>query len=196
MTPLRRGPVGARDHSDRLSRFLALVLRHKPETAGVTLDSAGFVDIDALARGLAQQPGWSSVTPEAIRTLAEYDPRRYEIVGDRIRARYGHSVPIDAPGRPVTPPEWLYHGTSPDALEAIREHGLHPADRQFVHLSATRQDALAVGQRHSPDAVVVTVLARRASDDGVIFYQASPGIYLTRALSPQFLSLPDANKPA
>lgn len=192
MMPQRRGSAPSpHERGDRLSRFLALILRHRPESAGVTLDSSGFVDIDALARGLAAQPGWSSVTAETIRALAEQDSRRYEIAGDRIRARYGHSVPIETLGAAVVPPEWLYHGTSPDALDAIRTEGLRPEDRQFVHLSATRQDALAVGQRHSPHAVVITVLARRASEAGIAFYQASSGIYLTRAVPPQYISLPD-----
>lgn len=176
---------------DRLSKFLALVLRHKPETVGVALDPAGFVDLEALAAAIAGQPGWAGTTAEAIRKLAEQDPRRYEVAGGRIRARYGHTVPIDTPGTPVIPPEWLYHGVAAGAAETVRESGLHPVDRQFVHLSATRQDARAVAERHASDAVVFTILARRASESGVAFFHASPGIYLTRHVPPQFLHLPN-----
>lgn len=181
-------PTG--EGADRLSRFLALVLRHKPESIGITLDPSGFVEIEALAKAIAGQPGWSQASESAIRAAAAQDARRYEIDGTRIRARYGHSVPIEAPGTAVVPPEWLYHGTSPEALDVIRRDGLTPQGRQFVHLSATRQDALAVGRRHSPDAVVVTVLARQAHDAGLQFYQASPAIYLAREISPNFLSVP------
>lgn len=176
---------------DRLSRFLSLVLRHKPESVGIELDPAGFVDLDALAAAIAAQPGWPGVTTEAIRRLAQQDARRYELAGPRIRARYGHTVPIETPGTPVIPPEWLYHGVPPSSLETLRADGLRPLDRQFVHLSATRQDALAIATRHSSEALVVTVLARRASDDGVQFYHASSGIYLTRHVPPQFLHLPN-----
>lgn len=181
-------PTG--EGADRLSRFLALVLRHKPESIGITLDPSGFVEIEALAKAIAGQPGWSQASESAIRAAAAQDARRYEIDGTRIRARYGHSVPIEAPGTAVVPPEWLYHGTSPEALDVIRRDGLTPQGRQFVHLSATRQDALAVGRRHSPDAVVITVLARQAHDTGLQFYQASPAIYLAREISPNFLSVP------
>lgn len=175
---------------DRLGRFLALVLRHNPASVGVTLDPSGFVDVDALARAIATQPGWSSVTADTIRATAQKDAKRYELSGDRVRARYGHSVPIAAPGQAVVPPEWLYHGTAPQALEGIRQQGLQPQGRQFVHLSLTRQDALTIGRRHSSDAVVVTVQARGAHDSGMLFYQASPTVFLVREVPLEFLSFP------
>ncbi len=186
----RRPAARPGDRTERLSRFLALVLRHRPESVGVTLDPSGYVEIETLAAALARQPGWSWVTADSIRAVARSDPRRYEVSGERIRARYGHSVPVETPGPPVVPPEWLYHGTTPAALNAIRTQGLQPQSRQFVHLSVTRQDALAVGQRHSPDAVVVTVLARRAHEAGVRFYRAAPSIYLARHVPPEFILLP------
>lgn len=184
-------PSRAGDQAERLSRFLALVLRHKPETIGITLDSAGFVEVEMLAKAIADQPAWQWVTAEAIRTAAQQDARRYEISADRIRARYGHSIPIETPGRSIVPPEWLYHGTSPDALEVIHREGLRPQGRQFVHLSATRQDALTVGARHSSAPVAITILARRANAEGIAFYQAAPSIFLVREVPPQYLLLPE-----
>ncbi len=175
---------------DRLSRFAALILRHKPETVGINLDSAGFVDVTALAQAMAAHPGWAWVDEARIRALAARDPRRYELDGTRIRARYGHSVAIETPGKPVVPPEWLYHGTTPEALDPIRSEGLRPRERQFVHLSTTRQDAMAVGNRHAADTVVVTVLARRAHEAGHAFYLAAPSIYLVKEIQPDYLQLP------
>lgn len=154
------------------------------------LDPAGFVEIETLARALAGQPGWSWVTQEVVRKLAASDARRYEVGGDRIRARYGHTVSLEQPGAPAIPPEWLYYGAPPGALDQIRAAGLLPQDRRFVHLSATRQDAAAVAARHSLDVMIITVLARRASEAGVPFYQAAPGLYLTSAVPPAFLHLP------
>lgn len=197
MRPPRRGASSdARDRDERLSRFLALVLRHKPESVGLALDLAGFVDIDTMVAALAAQPGWSWVNADAVRHLAQQDGRRYEIAENRIRARYGHTVPIDTPGTPVVPPEWLYYGVPPASLDQLRAEGLHPQERQFVHLSATRQDALAIAQRRDSDALVITILGRQASGAGVPFFQASSGIYLTRAIPPQFLLLPNPHTSA
>ena len=183
-------PARTDQSTDRLGRFLALVLRHKPDRVGITLDPAGFVEVEALARAIAAQPGWSSVTADTIRGAIQKDVKRYELSDDRVRARYGHSVPIARPGKAVVPPEWLYHGTAPGGLDALRQQGLQPQGRQFVHLSVTRQDALTIGQRHSPDAVVVTIQARGAHDTGILFYQASPTVYLVREVPPTFLRVP------
>ncbi|HEX4841968.1 MAG TPA: RNA 2'-phosphotransferase [bacterium] len=183
-------PARTDQSTDRLGRFLALVLRHKPDSVGITLDPAGFVEVEALARAIAAQPGWSSVTADTIRGAIQKDVKRYELSDDRVRARYGHSVPIARPGKAVVPPEWLYHGTAPGGLDALRQQGLQPQGRQFVHLSVTRQDALTIGQRHSPDAVVVTIQARGAHDTGILFYQASPTVYLVREVPPTFLRVP------
>lgn len=155
----------------------------------MTLDPAGFVELDALAKAVADQPGWNWVTEQEIRTLAQHDSRRYEIDGNRIRARYGHSIPIETPGKHVTPPEWLYYGVPADALPAVRDEGLRPEARQFVHLSTTRLDALAVAKRHASEAVVVTVLARRAHEAGIPFYQAAPSIYLVKHVPAEHLRL-------
>jgi len=190
MRQMRGRGARAGEQRDRLGRFLALVLRHRPESIGIALDPSGFVDLEVLAKAIAGHPGWAWVSEDVIRAAAERDARRYEIDGTRIRARYGHSVPIDAPGPPVVPPEWLYHGTSPESLVGVQREGLTPQGRQFVHLSATRQDALAVGKRHSSNPVVVTVLARRAHEAGVKFYQASAAIYLAREIVPDFLLVP------
>lgn len=192
MRPPRRGASSdARDRTERLSRFLALILRHKPESVGLTLDPAGFVDIATMVAALATQPGWSWVSADAVHHLAQQDGRRYEVVENRIRARYGHTVAIDTPGAPAVPPEWLYYGVPPASVDRLRVEGLHPQDRQFVHLSVTRQEALAIARRHDTDALVITILGRQASSSGVAFFQASAGIYLARAIPPQFLLLPN-----
>ncbi|MGH2375834.1 MAG: RNA 2'-phosphotransferase, partial [bacterium] len=58
----------------RLSRLLALVLRHRPEEVGLTLDAGGFAPLEALAQALAAQPGWAAVTAADVVAVAEADP--------------------------------------------------------------------------------------------------------------------------
>ncbi len=175
----------------RLSRLLALVLRHRPDEVGLTLDAGGFAPLDALAQALAAQPGWESVTAADLVAVAEGDPRRYEVRDGMIRARYGHTVAVAQAGEPAFPPEWLYHGASPAAAAAMRAAGLLPQTRQHVHLSTAPGLAREVGRRHAPDAVVVVVFARRAHAAAVEFRRAGPTLYLTGTISPEFLLLPD-----
>ena len=38
----------------RTSKYLSLILRHKPEAAGITLDEHGWADIPALLAGVSR----------------------------------------------------------------------------------------------------------------------------------------------
>jgi putative RNA 2'-phosphotransferase len=169
---------------------VALVLRHRPEEVGISLDTGGYAPIDRLAEALAAQPGWESVTPDDLIALARADPRRYEVRDGRIRARYGHTVSVEEPGERAHPPEWLYAAVAPGALESIARVGLRPAGRQHLHLASTPMAALEVGRRHAPDAVIVVVFARRAAAAGIVFRRAGAGLYLTKTVPPEFLLLP------
>jgi putative RNA 2'-phosphotransferase len=183
------GP-GSSPRLARLSRLVALVLRHRPEEVGLTLDAGGYADVEALALALAAQPGWESLSVNDLLALAQADARRYEVREGRMRARYGHTVSIEEPGEQATPPEWLYMGAGPAQLPGFKSEGLVPTNRQHVHLSVTPQAALEVGRRHAADAVVVVVFARRAAANGVEFRRAGAGLFLTTRVPAGFLLLP------
>jgi putative RNA 2'-phosphotransferase len=170
--------------------LVALVLRHRPEEVGVSLDAGGYADLESLAVALATQPGWESLSSRDLVALAEVDPRRYEVRDGRIRARYGHTVSVAEPGELARPPEWLYVGVDPLMLPELTISGLRPSGRQHVHLSTTPQAAREVGQRHAPDAVVVVVFARRAAEAGTVFRRAGAGLFLTDLVPVEFLLFP------
>lgn len=113
--------------------------------------------------------------------------KRYEIDGDRIRARYGHSV-ADRIERPsATPPPTLFHGTSAGVVPAILREGLRPMSRQYVHLSADRETAYAVGRRRRGEVVVLVVDAAAAHAAGVTFRLGGDGVWLADAVPPEYV---------
>ncbi len=77
MHETRGRPARTDQSTDRLGRFLALVLRHKPDSVGITLDPAGFLEVAVLAQAIAAQPGWASVTADAIRAVTQKDAKRF-----------------------------------------------------------------------------------------------------------------------
>lgn len=105
-----------------------------------------------------------------------------------IRAAQGHSVEIVSDLAPITPPEVLYHGTATRFLNAILGAGLKRMSRQHVHLSADPETARRVGQRHGKPVILI-VAAERMHADGVAFYQADNGVWLTTEVSPEYLTL-------
>lgn len=175
-----------------LSKFISLILRHEPERFGLVLDEQGAVPMPDLLAVLRGQRGWEQVTEDQVReVVATSDKQRFEICGEKIRARYGHSVPQRVVYPEIEPPELLYHGTAPHALSAIRVHGLQPMQRQYVHLSTEVEQARAVGRRHAPHPVVLTVRAREAWRAGVRFFRPEERLYLSMTIPPDFIQFPE-----
>jgi putative RNA 2'-phosphotransferase len=114
------------------------------------------------------------------RVVEESERKRFEIVGNRIRALYGHSFPVylclEEDGRV----EWLYHGTTFEAAVEILEKGLQPMKRQWVHLSPTKDIAAQVGKRRTSNPVILVVNCAEARKAGLKFYKASDQVYLSK----------------
>ena len=173
----------------KLSKFLALVLRHAPERAGLTLDASGWTPVDDLLKALKGR-GWD-VSPEMLQGLVKADSKgRYAFSNDgrRIRANQGHSVEVDLGLSPVEPLDELYHGTVERFLDAILSEGLRPMERHHVHLSGDVQTATTVGSRRGKPVVLV-VDAKAMHEAGHQFYQSANGVWLTETVPPSFLTM-------
>ncbi len=172
----------------KLSKFLSFILRHHPEKFELKLDKKGFVAIDKLVNVIRQK--FPNVTKETILQLVNsQEKKRFEIVNDKIRAIYGHSIKVDL-GLPETePPEFLYHGTSRKVVKQILTTGLKPMSRQYVHLSSTNEDAYKVGLRHDKNPVILKIRAKDAYKEGIKFYKTLDNIFLTKEIPPKFIEI-------
>jgi putative RNA 2'-phosphotransferase len=170
-----------------ISKRLAYVLRHEPGSIGITLDDAGWVQIDTLLRALAAH-GRSVTRADLDRVVAGTDKRRFEVDGDRIRAAQGHSVPVDLKLDAVTPPPVLFHGTVARFLARILDHGLRPGRRRQVHLSADEHTAHSVGARRG-EPVILRIDAAGMHASGHQFYRATNGVWLTDHVPPQWIAI-------
>ena len=174
----------------RLSKFLSLVLRHRPESIGLALDDAGWANVDELLRQ-ANKAGVPLTRELLQQVVAQNDKQRFALStdGQRIRASHGQSIPVSLDLSAVMPPDVLYHGTTTRFLASIRRQGLTPRGRQYVHLSSDTETARAVGRRHG-EPVVLTVRAREMHRDGYLFYHSASGIWLTEAVPVSYLVFP------
>ena len=173
----------------RLSRALALVLRHRPGCFGVELDRHGRAPVEAVLRGLRAR-GYEIDEARLERVLALPGKRRFALEGATIRALHGHSVAVEPLEPECEPPPRLYHGTARDALARILAEGLRPRRRRFVHLSSSVELALQVGARHGPPTVLcVRALDMHAAGHG--FRETASGIWLTARVPPEFLDPPE-----
>ena len=168
----------------RVSKYLALHLRHAPERIGLALDPNGWADVRELLR-LADAHGFALTGAELREAVERNDKARFELAGGRIRARQGHTVEVDLGLEPAVPPDVLFHGTNAAALPAIRERGLLPRGRHHVHLSPDQATARRVGGRRGAP-VVLTVDAAAMARDGHVFLVSSNGVWLTGAVPPAY----------
>jgi len=172
----------------RLSKRMSNWLRHNPEAIGLTMDDAGWVLVDdLLAQAAAHGRAFSRAQLEQV--VAENSKQRFEFddTGALIRARQGHSVPVELGYEPAEPPEVLFHGTGQGSLDGIRRDGLLPMARHAVHMSPDTETAVKVGSRHGKPAVLA-VAAARMHADGHVFFVTENGVWLTDAVPPMYLS--------
>lgn len=172
-----------------LSRIVSHALRHEPARYGLMLDADGWVALDALIAALVRvDAGWQGLALADFEAMiASSAKKRHEIVGERIRAIYGHSVPGRLAHERVQPPALLFHGTSPEAAASILREGLKPMSRQYAHLSPTRGVALEVGRRKARKPALLIVAAAEAAAAGVHFYRGNELIWLADAIPPEFI---------
>ena len=171
------------------SKFLSLVLRHKPETIGIELDPNGWTDVGVLIER-ANQFGVSLdlATLKAIVDTNEKKRFAFDETSNRIRASQGHSLNIDLGHANQKPPKILYHGTAEKAVAAILEYGLEKRDRQHVHLSSDITTAIKVGQRHGKP-VVFQVRSELMHADNFEFFLSDNGVWLTEHVPSKYLDL-------
>jgi len=171
-------------------RFLSLILRHKPDVIGITLDEHGWANVEELIHGIALRQPCDMAMLEQI--VATDNKQRYSFNEDKtkIRANQGHSIPVDVELEALTPPEILYHGTGEKYVSSIEMHGLIPKSRLYVHLSSDFDTALNVGKRHG-NPMIYQVDANKMSQDGYTFYRSMNGVWLTKDVPVKYLKIID-----
>lgn len=165
---------------DRLSVFISLILRHKPEEIGIALDRHGWANVKELIAGINHTG--RKINMEILEEIVRTDNKgRYSFNENKtlIRANQGHSIPVDVEFKETAPPSVLYHGTATRFLDSIKQQGIKSMSRLYVHLSKDLETAIQVGNRHGK-CVVLVVDTQRMFDDGVKFYLSENGVWLTK----------------
>jgi len=175
---------------NHISKFLSLILRHKPETIGVTLDKNGWTSVLSIVSGMTKS-GKQVTADDIIQIVQEDTKDRYSLKENdsMIRANQGHSIStIDLELKPLSLkeiPNWLYHGTDSRFVEPIEKEGLKPMGRQYVHLSDNPETANNVGARRKKkdtETHIFKISTVEAVNAGVVFYKSENGVYLTKSV--------------
>lgn len=110
----------------RISKYISLILRHKPEVIGIQLDAHGWADVNALLAGISKK---YFIDRDILEEIVRSDSKQRYVFNEdrtRIRASQGHSVQVDVELPVAEPPETLYHGTARRFSASIEAQGLLP----------------------------------------------------------------------
>ncbi len=173
-----------------LSKEIPYALRHAPWEYELELDAEGWVPITQLLDALQCSEKWSELRIEDIKSMVDLsEKKRHEIMDNKIRAFYGHSVPTRIIKAESLPPQILYHGTANRFADVIMSEGLLPGSRQYVHLSQEIDTAITVGKRRDKNPVILVINAGLAYNNGIKFYHGKDNIWLADKIPAQFIKI-------
>jgi putative RNA 2'-phosphotransferase len=171
----------------RVSKFLSLVLRHKPEQIGLELDSNGWADVNSLIQKCNESN--IPLSLDILKHVVETNSKNrfsFNQQQNKIRANQGHSIEVELELKPIEPPQILYHGTAERFVSSISEKGLMKQQRQHVHLSSNVETAISVGRRHGRP-FIFEILAQQMFSEKYEFFLSANGIWLTDNVPTKYL---------
>lgn len=171
-----------------LSKEISYALRHAPWEYELEMDEEGWVPVGQLLDALHRTDRWSNICEvDLIEMIEKSEKKRHELIDGKIRAFYGHSTPIKILKEEKMPPDFLYHGTARRFLESIRENGLLPQRRQYVHLSQDIETAEKVGSRHDNKPCILIIDAKKAWNEGIKFYLGNEKVWLADTIPSRYI---------
>lgn len=173
----------------KLSVFISLILRHKPETIGLTLDDQGYLEVDQLIKGVNESGRF--IDENILEEIVMTDNKQrysYNVDGSKIRANQGHSIQVNLGLLECKPPDKLYHGTVDKYVDSIVSTGLQKKSRQYVHLSENIDTATSVGSRRG-QPVILTIKSGEMYKDGIKFYKSENNVWLVDFIDGKYLEM-------
>jgi len=170
-----------------ISKYISLILRHKPETIGIKLDEHGWANVSELINGISKTN--SNFNIDVLEEIVKTDSKeRYSFNEDKtlIRANQGHSIPVDVELEECEPPEYLWHGTGKKYTASIDKIGLISKGRLYVHLSRDIYTAENVGRRHGKP-IIYKILSKKMYDNGFKFYISKNRVWLAKSIPIEYL---------
>lgn len=176
------------DKLTELSKEISYALRHAPWEYELEMDEEGWVPVEQLLDALHKEEKWRNISENDLAIMIQKsEKKRHEIFSGKIKAHYGHSIPMKIAKEEKVPPEVLYHGTARRFLNSIREKGLLPKGRQYVHLSQDVETAHSVGMRHDMKPCILKIDAKQAWKEGIIFYYGNEKVWLADEIPSKYI---------
>lgn len=176
---------------EKIGRTLAAILRHGK--FGLEMDPQGYVSTrDVLAKIRERNPRMNWLRTRHLEALVDTDPKgRYVVTNGKIRATYGHTIPLDIRLDCENIPDELFYPATAEEAELLLESGIFPADRAMVHLSLTYRDALRAGSVRTDDPVILVIDTGMCMELGSDIGKAARTVFLCRSVPADAIDIAD-----
>jgi len=172
-----------------LAKTLDYIARRSPGEYGLFWDPDGQMPWKEFYWALQEDPSLRFVRESTIRELGllgivlpfVIDGSRLRLVGEAAGPEYTSASEV---------PARLYFGLRPKNMVHAQKNGLQSAVRRYVPLCSDRKLALRIAERRESTPVLIEILARDASENGISFLVAGPDLYLTEAVPAEFILFP------
>ena len=152
---------------EELSKEVSYALRHAPWEYELEMDEEGWVSVEQLVDALNKDMKWIGTSEDDLLVMIDKsEKKRHEISGGKIRAFYGHSIP----------------------MHIKKEKMILPQGRQYVHLSQDISTAQSVGLRRDNKPCVLQIDAKRAWEDGILFYFGNEKVWLADVIPSKYIT--------
>ncbi|MBQ0065449.1 MAG: RNA 2'-phosphotransferase [Firmicutes bacterium] len=157
--------------NQKISIYISMLLRHRPEEAQLTMDEHGWVSVESLIHGINTYSKYK-IDQTLLEEIVFSDNKgrfRFNEEHTRIKACQGHSIDWVIPKLSyLAPPEILYHGTTRKAWEKIQNCGyISKMKRHAVHMSASLEMASRSAKRwKNQEPVVLSIDAQKMQEEG------------------------------
>ncbi len=172
-----------KQNMNELSKYLCYLLRHKPEEAGLDMDTHGWVSVEQLITGVCSS-GKYELNRGVLEKLVTDDKKgryRFDDSHEKIKCCQGHSIEWVEPELEYRePPQKLYHGTTEKAFALIKQSGaIKKMKRHAVHMQADINKAWQSAERWHDVPVVLEIDASAMAADGYGFGVSENEVWCT-----------------
>lgn len=175
----------------KLSIYLSYLLRHRPEQIGLDMDVRGWVPVEQLIEKVNNAKKYQ-IDLDILKKIVETDEKgRYRFNQDmtKIKACQGHSISWVTPGLEyMTPPKFLYHGTTTEALKKIMESGeISKMNRHAVHMQAEKEKAWKSAVRWKKNPVILKIAALEYAKKGAVFGKTENDVWCVECVPIEYI---------
>ncbi len=175
-----------KERVEKLGKFVSGLLRHFPQKFELEMDENGWVNFEDLVKVVSRKYRWANRWVLKAMVYSD-EKKRYEIKGDKIRARYGHSIDVKLYDMPEAEEDTLYYGTSEEEANRMLEIGIKPVNQAYVHLSTSIERSIEVATLRTKKPIIFEIDAKKAKEDGIRILKANDSIALTKEIPAKYI---------